>query len=44
MSFQTTDRAHADLFNKVVDQLNENDQLIANYIDEIDQKTATKKS
>jgi len=43
MSFKTTDRAHADLFNKVVDQLNENDQLIVNYIDEIDQKTATKK-
>ncbi|MFT0802222.1 hypothetical protein VSK91_11690 [Bacillus swezeyi] len=26
--FETTDRAHADLFNEVIDQLNENDELI----------------
>ncbi len=44
MSFKTTDRAHADLFNKVVDQLNENDQLIVNYIDEIDQKQQQKRA
>ncbi|MEC1262491.1 hypothetical protein P9D34_19100 [Bacillus swezeyi] len=40
--FETTDRAHADIFNKVVDQLNENDELIAKRAEEVEQNTATK--
>ncbi|MFO6495043.1 MULTISPECIES: hypothetical protein [Bacillus] len=40
--FETTDRAHADLFNKVVDQLNDNDERIAKRTDEVEQKATTK--
>ncbi|MED1739096.1 terminase [Bacillus swezeyi] len=32
--FETTDRAHADLFNEVIDQLNENDNLIGQRAEE----------
>lgn len=41
--FETTDRAHADLFNNVVDQLNKNDELIAELVKEaeINSKTYT---
>jgi hypothetical protein len=36
--FETTDRAHADLFNIVIDQLNENDELLVKRAEEVDQK------
>lgn len=36
--FETTDRAHADLFNIVIDQLNKNDELLVKRAEEVDQK------
>ncbi|MED4304321.1 hypothetical protein [Bacillus licheniformis] len=36
--FETTDRAHADLFNIVIDQLNENDELLVKRAEEVGQK------
>ncbi|MFO6495041.1 MULTISPECIES: hypothetical protein [Bacillus] len=39
--FHTTDRAHADLFNNVIDQLNENDEQIAKRADEAEQNAKT---
>ncbi len=36
--FETTDRAHADLFNEAIDQLNVNDELIAKRAEEAEEK------
>ncbi|MDP4135464.1 MAG: hypothetical protein Q8931_06125, partial [Bacillota bacterium] len=38
-SFRTTDRAHADLFNQVIDQLNANDESIAQFAAEAEQRS-----
>ncbi|AGN35858.1 pyocin knob domain-containing protein [Bacillus paralicheniformis] len=39
--FETTDRAHADLFNEAIDQLNVNDERIAKRAEEAEEKAKT---
>ncbi|KAA6453197.1 hypothetical protein [Bacillus swezeyi] len=39
--FETTDRAHADIFNEVIERLNENDEQIAKRADEAEQNAQT---
>ncbi|MCY9263418.1 hypothetical protein MOF20_09365 [Bacillus haynesii] len=38
-AFRTTDKAHADLFNQVIDQLNTNDESIAQFAAEAEQRS-----
>lgn len=39
--FETTDRAHADLFNEAIDQLNVNDERIAKRAEEAEERATT---